>query len=177
MGSSGVFCYRTDGIAWPGGARRLSTTSGGESRLVWMDEPSRHVLRFLEALSANVWGRGLYGGSDGLWVKLVRRGLHPTRPGTRLGISTGPRPSLTLGTSATIAANRQLEFLVELRHDGESWLVETGVYVDLWPDEEGQREIRSFPDRRAATLDDCLAELDAAIADLATCDDVLDEAF
>jgi hypothetical protein len=68
-----------------------------------MDEPSQHVLRFLEALSAHVWGTTLYGGRDGLWVKLVRRGLSPTRPDTRLGISTGPRPRLTVGTSATIA--------------------------------------------------------------------------
>jgi hypothetical protein len=140
------------------------------------DEPSRHVLRFLQALSAHAWGAALYGGSDGLWVKLIRRGLQgPTRPGNSIAITAAESPALELGISATVPDGRVLDFMIELRHNGESWIIEPYVWVEVRPDEEGpMKVVRSFPVRRAATLDDCFAELGAAITELASSDDVLD---
>ncbi len=137
-----------------------------------MDEPSRHVVRFLEALSTHQWGGTLYHGPAGLWSKLIRRGLQPSRP--CITTTAAPSPTLVLGLYATIADGRELDFEVELRHDGESWLIETDVRVDRL-EGEGQRVVRSFPVRRATTLDDCLTELGGAVTDLARCDDVLDE--
>lgn len=133
------------------------------------------MLRFLEALSAQAWGKTLYAGPDGLWKKLRRRGLRPPLPTAWITLSTGPRPRLSLGPSVEIAPDRLLEFTVDLIHDGEAWLIESNVWVDLFADGEGQRPVRSFPVGRATSLDACLTELAAAVADLATCDDVLDQ--
>ena len=75
-----------------------------------MDEPSRNVVRFIEALSSHVWGDVLYGGQDGLWMKLVRRGLKPTRPGMTISIGTGPPVSLILSIVAKLGPERELHF-------------------------------------------------------------------
>jgi hypothetical protein len=77
--------------------------------------------------------------------------------------------------SANITSEKELDFVIELSRDSDGWLIETGVFVDRWPEGEGQRVVRSFSDRRAATLDECLAQLSSAVVDLASCDDVVDQ--
>jgi len=140
-----------------------------------MDATSRQVIQFLEALSAFVWGEDLYRGQDSLWMRLVRRGLSPTRPGSSLTVTAGPRTGLVIGTSVKVTSEKELDFTISLLPDGEGWTIETDVFFDLWPEGDGQRSMRDFPARRARTMGECLAQLRAAATDLAECDKVLDE--
>jgi hypothetical protein len=82
---------------------------------------------------------------------------------------------VSLGIVATPPGGKPHEFCVSLKRVGDQWVIATWVWRDLWPEGEGYEVLRSFPDRHAATLDECIAQLQGAVADLATCDDALDQ--
>ena len=99
----------------------------------------------------------------------------PPRPGADLKLSSGG--TLRFDVFAYLEPSKMIEFIVELRwkDDDQRWHIDTEIWVDNWPDEDGQTLVRSLPARDAATLDDCLTGLRAAVVDLSTCDDVLDD--
>lgn len=141
-----------------------------------MDEASKHVIEFLTAMNTILWGPALYR-DNGLWGKVVRRGLRPyLRPGSRLSIYGLKAPALAFGVYAEIGPNKWLEFEIEVRAHADSWEIDASVRVD---DHEnrygGQRFLRDFPTRYADTMEECIVQLRAAVDDLAACDDVLDE--
>jgi hypothetical protein len=141
-----------------------------------MDEASRQVARFLEALRAVVQSEELVGGQDSLRAKLTRRGLSPPSPGfLSLFPLSHPRTGLAIVASVMVTPEKELDFGIALFPHDEGWTIDTDVFLDLWPDGEGQRSMRDFPTRHASTLDDCLTQLQGAVSDLARCDDVLDE--
>ena len=146
-----------------------------------MDEPSTHVLRFLTEVSRLVWGKDLYhdGNHGGLWNKLNSRGLRPTAPRPGSAVQLFGAVALEFGVYAHLAPDRMIEFVVVVCPgvNDVRWEICTHVKVDNGPEveEQGQTYVRSFPDRFAETLDDCLTELRAAVVDLSTCDDVLDD--
>jgi hypothetical protein len=62
------------------------------------------------------------------------------------------------------------EFEINLIWDEEKWYILTTVWEEF---EDGRRRIRSFPERQAANLDDCLQQLRLSINDLVACEDIL----
>jgi len=147
-----------------------------------MDEASKQIARFLEALSAIAVGDDLYRGPNSLRMKLIQRGLAPTRPSQGISVfaqykidSIEYEAGLAIGMSVKITPEKQLDFSITLLSHNEGWAIETDVLFDLWPEDEGQKSMRDFPTRQARTMEECVAQLQAAALDLAGCDNVIDE--
>lgn len=141
-----------------------------------MDEASQHVIQFLTAMKDILQGPALYG-NDGLWSRLGRRRVNPGfRPATRVSIFGQETPAFAFGVYAEIAGGKALEFEIEVfGHHTHGWQINTSVQINDDGPYGGMRTLRAFPTRCAQTLDECLNELRAAAADLATCEDVLDD--
>ena len=71
--------------------------------------------------------------------------------------------SILLGVGAVPLDNRGMEFTVDVLWDNDRWTIQTEVWIDS---DKGGDLIRSFPERTATTLDECLKEIEAAIRDL-----------
>ena len=140
------------------------------------DDGSETAVKLLAGISEIVWGPHLYRGDSSILAQIGKRGLKMVSrlPGS-IVISTGDRPEVELGVYAELVPGKHLEFCIDIRHDRECWLIDTVVMLDNWPEEEGMTTLRSFPTRRAATIDECVEQLRAAAVDLASCIDVLDE--
>jgi hypothetical protein len=81
-----------------------------------------------------------------------------------MGISVNKQPSSQYLNTET------LEFEINLIWDEEKWYIITAIWEEF---EDGRRRIRSFPERQAANLDDCLQQLRLAINDIAASEDIL----
>ena len=75
--------------------------------------------------------------------------------------------------SVTPGEGKPFNLDLSVLRDNDKWLVTTGVWSD--GDDEGQDLIQGFPERYAATLEECWVQVDAAISDLFTCKKLLTE--
>ena len=136
-----------------------------------MDVASAGVTRFLEALQNSREGltRILYNeliasGAKSASVILNLSGrpfkIHER---TKLREFTG---AVLLLIRAFPPVGQPMDFGIDVMWDRSNWIIQTEVWVDT---ESGQRLIKSFPERRAAALDECLTQMEAAVSDLCGC--------
>jgi hypothetical protein len=133
-----------------------------------LDSAGQNVARFLSALQAarDSLVRTLYN-------ELIRAGAKSATPYVNLSGSPfrvhapeGPREfegAVCVGVRVTPPSGEPFEVGVDVLWDGRGWTLQTEAWVDC---EEGARLIQSTPERRAATLDECLEQLRAALAEL-----------
>lgn len=141
-----------------------------------MDIASYQVVDFLTALQISRGQLGI------LRNTLIRRGARSAKPFLvlsdrlfRIHESEMVRSFLgcvSLGLLVTRPSEAPFEFAIVILWDQTGWYIQTEVNVE---DEMGLKVLREFPEREATTLDNCLMQFEAAITDLLTCDDLLDQ--
>jgi hypothetical protein len=143
-----------------------------------MDEASRHVVRFLEALTPIVYSEELFRRRDSLRDKLRQRGLLTNGPAfmhiMEIRTISHPVPGLYFDASISVTPKKDLNFGITLLSSESEWTIEAEVSLERYPEDEGHETLRHFPTRHANTLEECLAQLHDAISDLASCDDVVE---
>lgn len=142
-----------------------------------MDTESKNVARFLEALQTSRERLGTI-----LCKELILKGAVSATP--FLVLSGRPfkvhdadsvrefSGSIALGVQAKPKTGEPVEFGIDVLWDKTTWLITTEIYVEC---DEGQKLLRSFPEKYTANLDDCLVFLEAAIFELLTCVNLIDE--
>ncbi len=142
-----------------------------------MDNESISVILFLETLQdnltaladiSNVWRR---------WVLIAKPGVSSPsgRPFTLWEGATKRvfNGCIVMGIHVQIQPldEKSIEFEIMVLWDNEQWYIRTEVNNSS--PEEGQKTIRSFPERHAGNMNECIRHIHSAIKDLATCDDIV----
>jgi hypothetical protein len=157
----------------------IASSSGAD--VYQMDNASLSVKQFLEALqdgrsalsdASDVWrskvpiAKPYLSFPSGTPFSLFRNLVSDRKFNGRIcmGISVNKQPDCEYLNTET------LEFEINLIWDEEKWYMITTAWEEF---EDGRRRIRSFPERQAASLNDCLQQLELAINDLVACDDLL----
>ncbi|HLM60915.1 MAG TPA: hypothetical protein VK308_08935 [Pyrinomonadaceae bacterium] len=142
-----------------------------------MDTESKNVTRFLEAWQTSRERLGTV-----LRNELILKGAASATP--FLVLSGRPfrihdadsvrefSGSVALGVQAKPQTGEPVEFGIDILWDKTGWSITTEIYVEC---EEGQKLLRSFPEKHTTNLDDCLVFLEAAISELLTCVNLIDE--
>ena len=80
--------------------------------------------------------------------------------------------------TAVLKTRRITEWLIEVYYCETRWLIETSIYVDSdAPRAAGMDMLRDFPNRYADTLDELVAQMQAAARELVESVDAIDEAI
>jgi hypothetical protein len=142
-----------------------------------MDVASAGTIRFLEALQNSrerltriLYSELIANGAKSAKVILNLSG-RPFRVHEQSAIRefTG---SVLLAIRATPPAGEPMDFGIDVMWGESSWIVQTEVWVDK---DTGQRLVKSFPERHASTLEECLIQMEEAVSDLCGCGYILKE--
>jgi hypothetical protein len=79
--------------------------------------------------------------------------------------------SVALGIRTKPRVGEAVDFVVDILWSDGGWLITTEVSVKC---DSGQKSLQSFPERHATSLEEFLAQLEAAIIDLSASAGVVD---
>ena len=136
-----------------------------------MDVASDGASRFLEALQTyrerliqTLYNDLISGGAKSakLFLSLSARPFRVRELG-KVREFTG---SVALGIRAIPEIGEPLDFGINIMWDQNSWFILTEVWIDS---EKGQDLLKSFPEKRAVNLDECLGKIEEAVLDLSKC--------
>ena len=139
-----------------------------------MDDNSIAVIRFLEALQSCRTELGE------LRTMLLQQGAKNAIVGFNLGIPfrVHKANSVVSTLSGTVSLGLQVvprtgdpkDFEIEIRWNRENWYIDTEI--SLYDHEVNYRLLRAFPQRRTASLDECIRYISAAIEDFRRSDEL-----
>lgn len=133
-----------------------------------MHNDSQAVIRFLEAL------QGYRAELGEIRTGLLQRGAKNATVYFSLGVPfrvhrannpTGDYSgTVSFGMQVVPPLGTPKDFDISIRWSAERWIIDTAIWAGS--EQVNQRLLRSYPQRTAAGLDECLSELSAAIDDL-----------
>lgn len=142
-----------------------------------MDNASLSVILFLETLQDNWTALADISNAWRRWVPIAKPGVSSPsgRPFTLWEKETKRvfNGCIVMGIHVQIQPldEKSIEFEIMVLWDDEQWYIRTEV-ADYSP-EEGEKPIRSFPERHTGNMNECIQYIQSAIKDLATCDDIV----
>lgn len=139
-----------------------------------MSDDSQAVIRFLEAL------QGYRAELGEIRNSLIQRGatnatvyfslgvpFRVHRANAAAGTYSG---TVSLGLQVVPPDGREADYDISIRWGADSWYIDTEIWAGN--QQVNQRLLRTFPQRRVTTLDECLAEISYAIDDLRQSDEL-----
>jgi hypothetical protein len=130
-----------------------------------MDAPSQSVTDFLESLQDAM--RQL----REIRSQYIQRGTQPGPPVMHLhGRERRSHGGLHLALLVKGSDGRDYDLGVEVLWNSERWTIKTGAWVDA---DAGQDFLRELPERTASDLSTCMEQLQAAVRDLESFEDLV----
>jgi hypothetical protein len=134
-----------------------------------MDQASQDTIKFLSALQQthvpllHIWNSYTRRG-----VKLVTKFQHMS--GTRSDPSSEILGTILLGIVVELRNGNEFDMPIKISWDTQKWIIQTEVWIEL---DDDQELIKAFPKKYSETLDECLSNLQIALQELASCEDLV----
>jgi hypothetical protein len=134
-----------------------------------MDQASQAIAKFLLAIQQSQIQLG------GVRDSFNRRGVKFAKVFQNLsGSPNNPSSeiigSIMMGVAVLPYDSREFDLRTKISWDTSKWITKTTVWIDS---DDDQDLVKSFPERHAETLDECLSNLQIALQELASCEDLV----